>query len=115
MNRMAQISLLIAVVILGLTMVGCADDLYGECTISDEEEGLEQCLQSSDSQSVSCVVSGQIECQSGACGKYRGSSAFCTRPCQEDGDCPSGRCREFVMRVEGSHHCVADQFLPRDE
>lgn len=110
MTRVAQIGLVILVAMASLLLVGCADDLYGECTISSGDGGeLDQCLDTS--QSVSCVVTGQLECSTGVCGKYQGSNPFCTTPCQDDGDCPSGQCRQFVLRVEGTSHCVADQFL----
>lgn len=115
MIRMAQKGLLIAVVVTGLAVVGCADDLYGECTISaDSGGGAEQCLVTDASFSVSCVITDQIECQTGACGRYRDSDPFCTRTCQSDDDCGSGVCRQFVMHDE-DRYCVAHQDLPADE
>ncbi len=105
MSRMALMSLMIAVMIGGLTMVGCADDLYGECTLE-----VADCLGGDESRSTSCIEEDQIECQSGACGRYQGSDPFCTMACNDDGDCPSGECREFVFQ-SGQRHCVANADL----
>ncbi len=114
MIRMAQISLLIILFLMGFAMSGCADDMYGECSISpDPGDTLERCLGDDGSSQKSCVVAGEIECQTGACARYRSSDFFCTSSCESDGDCPSGVCREFTLH-QGTY-CVADQFLPSDE
>lgn len=83
---------------------GCADDLYGACTIESDNPILLECDASS---SASCVVEEQLECSTRVCGKYRGSKPFCTVACSEDEDCPSGECREFVFQ-SGQKYCVAD-------
>lgn len=111
MTRLTQASLMIAAMIIGLAMVGCAGDLYGECSIEADQndEILAQCEQASgedDSQQVSCVVEEQVECETGACGRYRSSESFCTTECSTDDDCPSGECREFVYQ-SGKTYCVA--------
>ena len=111
MTRLTQASLMIAAVIIGLAMVGCAGDLYGECSIdSDPNDSVlaecEAANEEEDSQQVSCVVEEQIECQTGACGRYRSSEPFCTTACSSDDDCPSGECREFVYQ-SGQNYCVA--------
>lgn len=104
MRRLMPGLLVILLMILALAIAGCADDLYGQCTIDTDDRLLSECA---NSDSASCIVEEQLECQTRICGKYRGSTPFCTVECTSDGDCPSGECREFVFQ-SGRNHCVAD-------
>ncbi len=108
MIRVARTSLMITAVIIALGLIGCGDDLYGECEIRPESgDILENCLsEGDDAQTVSCVVRDQGQCQTGTCGRYRGSTPFCTATCVDDDDCPAGECREFVYQ-SGERYCVA--------
>lgn len=107
MTRGLQASLTIAFVIIGLGLVGCADDLYGECQLPETEEGdpLEACEREDESRALSCVVEEQTECDTGACGQYEDSDPFCTMRCESDDDCGAGECVEFVFQ-SGQHFCV---------
>ena len=100
---------LAAVLATALTVgiAGCGDDMYGECTI--DSETMDHCVDDDDEE-VSCVVQQHLECQTGACGRYRGSDAFCTAECADDGDCRAGECRSFLMTSE-QKYCVADSDL----
>ncbi len=110
MKQWARIGLMTAVMIIGLGWLGCADDLYGECSIDPEpDDPLNACLMEEEGAQQSCVVEGQFECETGACGRYRGSEPFCTQSCTNNDDCGSGFCREFVFQ-SGTSHCV-----PADE
>lgn len=91
-----------------LVFTGCADDLYGQCTIDSEDLWLRECATG---ENTSCIVEEQLECQTRTCGRYRGSTPFCTIECTEDGDCPNGECREFVFQ-SGQRHCVATIDIP---
>lgn len=93
---------------IGFLAMGCADDLYGQCTIDSDDLLLRECA---NGENTSCIVEEQLECQTRVCGKYRGSAPFCTTPCTSDGDCPNGQCREFVFQ-SGQRHCVADIDIP---
>lgn len=111
MIRWARICLVVIALIVGIGLTGCADDLYGECSIEPESgDVLESCLEEGENSSKSCVVQGQHECQTGTCGRYRGSAPFCTSLCSSDEDCPSGECREFVFQ-SGERYCVAFESL----
>ena len=112
MTRWLQTGLAaVMVAAVGLAMVGCGDDLYGECTI--DSDSMEQCAGDDDDEEVSCVVDQHLECQTGSCGRYQGSDSFCTTECSDDGDCPSGECRQFLM-TDDRKHCVADADLEED-
>lgn len=101
---------LMAVAVSALMIVGCGDDLYSECTIEAESGStVEQCQHEGDSE-VSCVVDQQLECESGRCARYRNSEPYCTMRCDNDGECPSGECREFPYQ-SGERHCVANSDL----
>lgn len=108
MTRMAQASLAVMLaLIVGLAMVGCGDDLYGECTLDADE----QCMQrDGEDNNISCVVQPHLECPSGACARYEDSAPFCTTACSDDGDCPNGECRKMVFTDDQSY-CVADLHL----
>ena len=111
MTRMVQLGLLAALLVAGMLMVGCADDLYGSCSISpDPGDPLESCLEGGERDQRSCVATGELECQTGACGRYRGSRFFCTAACSSDGDCDDGVCRQFVLHQPS--YCVAHEDLP---
>ena len=110
MTRWFQAGLMVVLAAVGFAMVGCGDDLYGECSIeADSGSALEDCADEGDSDDVSCIVD-KLECETGSCGRYRGSSPFCTVECSDSGECPSGECREFVMR-SGQQYCVANENL----
>lgn len=107
MMRLARATLWMALIAVGVFTMGCTDDLYGACEIRPESgDVLEDCLGEGGSQQLSCVVREQGQCQTGACGRYRGSAPFCTTTCTSDDDCPSGECREFVYQ-SGERYCVA--------
>ncbi len=114
MTRGLQAGLIIAFVILGLGLMGCAPDLYGECQLPEAEPGdpLATCIMQDETQSVSCVVEEQTECDTGACGRYQGSSPFCTQRCTSNDDCGSGECLEFVFQ-SGVTYCVNNENLNR--
>ncbi len=107
MTRGVQTGLAIVVVIFGLGLIGCADDLYGECQLPETEDGdsLEACEREDESRAVSCVVEQQTECDTGACGQYQDSAPFCTMRCESDEDCGAGECLEFVFQSE-YRYCV---------
>lgn len=90
--------------LMSLVAMGCSGDLYGSCTIDGDDVLLIECAASD---TASCVVEEQLECETRVCGKYRGSQPFCTIECNADGDCPSGQCREFVFQ-SNRKFCVAD-------
>jgi hypothetical protein len=93
--------------VIGLVSVvasGCSGDLYGQCQIDEDDALLIECANST---TASCIVEEQLECETRICGKYQGSAPFCTIECSSDGDCPSGRCREFVFQSNRSF-CVAE-------
>lgn len=92
-------------------MVGCADDLYTPCDLdpASPDTAVAACG-TNDGVDRSCVVDNQIQCDTRSCGRYQGSDPFCTKACQDDGDCPSGGCIELVFQ-SGRKYCVADELL----
>ncbi len=107
MIRLARASLAVLfAMVVGLGMVGCGDDLYGECTI-DSSEHCEQ--RGGEDSSVYCAVNPHPECASGTCARYDDSAPFCTSTCETDGDCPNGECRELVMHEP--RYCVSESDL----
>lgn len=92
-------------------MVGCADDLYTPCDLdSASPDAAVAACGSNDGPSRSCVVDNQIQCDTRSCGRYQGSDPFCTRSCQDDGDCPGGFCTELVFQ-SGAKYCVQENLL----
>ncbi|MBA2661690.1 MAG: hypothetical protein H0U74_05305 [Bradymonadaceae bacterium] len=90
---------------------GCTDDLYAACTIDPEDPFMQQCAAPSGSARTSCVVEQQLQCETRICGKYQGSTAFCTIECSADSECADGVCREFVFQ-SGVRYCVENAKLP---
>lgn len=77
---------------------GCSDNLYSDCTPSDE-------LGCGAESAASCVAKPVFECDSRICGKFRNSPTFCTKACESDSECSPGICREFVLGT-GDKYCV---------
>lgn len=102
----------VLVVAAGVAMIGCGDDLYGECSIDADSH--EQCVDDGDGERVSCIVDQHLECETGTCGRYNSSDPFCTMECSEDGDCPSGECRSFLLTSE-QKYCVSTSDLESTE
>lgn len=112
-KRWLQVGCICGLLMTGVMLAGCGDDLYSQCTIEAEgDEALEQCVRGDDDE-VSCAVE-NLECETGTCGRYRSSEAFCTIECTGDGDCPQGECREFVYQ-SGQQYCVSNVDLRDDE
>ena len=89
---------------------GCASDLYAPCTLDEEsaDQTVRQCAQGgSGSRKLSCRVLNQIQCDTRVCARYEGSASFCTLRCQDDADCPAGRCLEFPFQ-SGEAYCVEE-------
>ena len=93
--------------------VGCTDDLYAPCDLdpNSPDRAVAQCGQNDES-SKSCVVDNQIQCETRSCGRFEGSDPFCTQKCASDGDCPAGKCLEFVFQT-GERHCVENALVNR--
>lgn len=91
---------LVATAMLVLAIGGCSDDLYASCSIGTNCGG-------DDEEAVSCVEEQNLQCETQVCARYKGSDAFCTTTCQEDGDCAAGKCRQFPFGSETSY-CVED-------
>lgn len=87
---------------------GCGDDLYASCELdaNSEDNFVRQCAQGEDQRS--CAVESYLQCDTRICGRFEGSSAFCTIACQSDADCPGGQCREFVLQ-SGRSYCVRNE------
>ncbi len=104
------VSVALTTLALGL-MAGCADDLYADCQLdpNSPDPAISTCG-SDDGPSRGCVVENDLACDTRACGRYQGSTPFCTKACTDDGDCPAGACREFVFQ-SGRKFCVADETL----
>jgi hypothetical protein len=90
--QMRRFRLLMVTIAIGLGFAfglsGCSDDLYTSCRPGDN-------LDCGDSEG--CVSEPNFQCDTRVCGKFQGSKPFCTRECQSDGDCPDGKCRQFVL------------------
>ena len=92
-------------------LVGCADDLYNPCTLDPNSPDLAVATCGRDDGiQRGCVVDNQIQCDTRSCGRWQSSDPFCTKLCSDDGDCPSGRCLEFVFQSQRKY-CVQDELL----
>ena len=104
--RLAQRWILLSFALMSLMLVSaCTDDLYASCTIDNDDPYLKQCATATEQTKASCVVADQRQCETRICGKFQGSSPFCTIECSTDDDCPNGLCREFVFQ-SNVKHCV---------
>lgn len=99
------LALLASLVVLLAT--GCSDDLYAPCK-PDES------LNCSDQTAESCVVEPDFQCQTRVCGKFEGSTAFCTERCSADGDCPGGECKQFVLGTREKYCVPSDKIDTQD-
>lgn len=93
----------------GLLLAGCADDLYASCELDSrsQDPAVQQCGANEPGESKSCVVENQTQCDTRVCGRFNGSTPFCTQRCSSDGDCPAGLCVEFVFQ-SGAKYCVEE-------
>ncbi|MFU8805814.1 MAG: hypothetical protein ACNA8W_18525 [Bradymonadaceae bacterium] len=95
-----------------LFLAACTDDLYADCTLDPDDSLLQRCVNESGETQTSCVVQDQLQCETRICGRYQGSSPFCTIECAADSDCDNGECREFVYQSE-TKYCVNNDNLPK--
>ncbi len=93
-----------------LTVVGCADDLYIPCSLDPQSQNPTQssCAQAANSgEKVSCGIENSLQCDTGVCGVYKGSAAFCTQVCTTDADCGEGSCQDYNILEPGrARYCV---------
>lgn len=102
-----------ALAVLSLVVfTGCADDLYAPCDLdpNSQDPAVQLCGSDEGGTDKSCVVESQAQCDTLICGRFNGSSAFCTKRCSADSDCPSGICTEFVFQ-SGAKYCVEEARL----
>ena len=101
--------LLLIVALLALT--GCADDgMFSECPFDSTITAV--CRSGTESASLTCVVEKHPQCPEDICLSWRGSGAFCTRPCTVGGtDCPAGSQCVVYEEVSGKSFCVEDRTL----
>lgn len=97
-----------------MALAGCADDLYSPCNLDPQSQSPTQasCAKAAeDGDKVSCAIENSLQCDTGVCGVYEGSSAFCTRACNEDADCGDGGvCRDYSIIEPGkARYCVASE------
>ncbi|MGM0556870.1 MAG: hypothetical protein ACQEVA_10875 [Myxococcota bacterium] len=90
-----------ALFVLSLTFVGCnTGGWYIACDLPpgacDSDDGNRQ---------PSCAEDPSFQCDTGACGRYKGSAGFCTASCETDSDCPDGTCEAFIL-VTDDRYCV---------
>src|SRR5690606_12759009 len=90
---------------------GCVDDLYVACEIGSSDDFSRTCGNPND-ETISCAVEPYLQCQTRVCGRYRGSDAFCTQPCNSDAECNGGVCREFVLQTN-QRYCVQSEVANR--
>ena len=78
--------------LLMLVAVGCSDDLYSSCPISQD-------LGCNGDEVNSCIDNQNFDCTTRICAKYQDNDqeGFCTQRCSSDGDCPGGKCRHVVL------------------
>jgi hypothetical protein len=85
--------------------VGCRDTGFGKpCHLPQSESFRAACdpaPQGGDSNiheesKASCAVNKFAGCETRTCLVYRGSSAFCSEACTEDGDCDSDLCAPLI-------------------
>lgn len=90
-------------------LTSCVDDLYSSCVLepASKDAAVSACGRN-DAASKSCVVDLGESCATGTCGRFKGSSPFCTQQCTEDVDCPEGKCVEFVFQ-SGEKYCVSSE------
>lgn len=96
---------LLAVLAVAFAMVsmGCSDDLYSKCELSDE-------LGCSGDEVNSCLDNANFGCQTRTCAKYQDSQgAFCSQQCSADGDCPGGECRQVVLGNDNKYCIPSDR------
>ncbi|MGM0574155.1 MAG: hypothetical protein ACQEXJ_00280 [Myxococcota bacterium] len=104
MQRFLLVSAFLAVATLG----ACADDpLYTDCPLSNSIEAA--CAEEGETTNFTCVVEQHPYCNESICASWEGSSAFCTRACQADTECPTGSaCRETDGQEGTIKFCVPD-------
>lgn len=85
-------------------LVGCADDLYAPCDFdpASPDRAIQGCAAA-----TTCAVKNQLQCDTRICARYGGSEPFCTTACTQDGDCPSGVCKEIPFQ-RGEFYCVEE-------
>jgi hypothetical protein len=91
-----------ALLVLSLTIVGCVDegDLYSPCELPAGA-----CDSGDAQRQPSCAEEPSFQCNTGACGRYKGSAGFCTKTCESDSDCADGTCETFIL-VTDLRYCV---------
>ena len=92
-------------------LAGCVDDLYADCPLDPQsaDPAVKNCARN-DGSFRGCIVENQTACQTSICGRYQGSTPFCTKSCSSDSECPDGRCLEFVFQ-SGRKYCVLDSVV----
>ena len=105
----------VSVLLAGSAMVlfsGCAQGFGDPCELdpNSPDAAVATCGQN-DGPARSCVVDNQIQCDTGACGRFQGSEPFCTLICTDDSDCgDAGTCLEFVFQ-SGVKYCALNSLL----
>ena len=116
--RLVRLIGIMAIAVAALSMLaGCGDDFGSTCELPDNEQVRAACTGAGAATSASCVVKNIIQCDSRVCGVYRDSKStlegFCTKPCENDGDCPGDAfCDEFVVGT-GEMFCVLSRYEGR--
>lgn len=100
-----------ALLALSLTIVGCnTDDIYAACDLPPGND----CKTNNGDGESSCAEEPSFQCESGACGRYKGSDGFCTKRCEADSDCPDGTCETFIL-ITDDRFCVPSNAETRSQ
>ena len=97
------------VIVLG----ACSDDFGTPCNFHSSSEIEEYCgsttTEAGNPSTSTCVDPINADCESRVCVIYQGSSAFCSKHCAEDGNCPGGsRCEHPLGATEGI--CIPNRY-----
>jgi len=84
------------VVLLAFFPAGCdEDEAFPACPMSPSI--LEACRDESPSTALTCVVAQHPMCDEQICAMWENSEPFCTRACEQDGDCRAGSsCQSYL-------------------
>jgi hypothetical protein len=111
-RRIAGIMIMLgAMLALSLTTVGCNDnDIYSRCDLPPGAD----CETGENDRKPSCAEAPSFQCNSGACGRYKGSDGYCTERCEADSDCENGTCETFIL-ITDDKFCVPSDGPTRDQ
>ncbi len=115
-----RVPLAAAILAIGSLLVGCSDDDVGRCCSAIDgaedvvipepvvtENGIQNAIRRDP----------QFDCEFLTCVAYQGSSAYCTKDCIDDADCPDGfECRTVLQSDPGpgSQIQIDDRFCVRE-